>query len=183
MKRLIYTLLFFCFAGPSFADDLTVLVTNTAPGSSTGAIDLTVTGGVAPFTYSWTGPSGFTATTQDLSGLAAGTYTITVTDQYCGIATLAILVDVNTGDPSVKKNEGALHVYPNPGREQITITAGGWTDIGTFKIINLAGQSLIEKNNLQGNTLSIDIAELKQGIYLLEISAAGRFSRTLFVKN
>ena len=45
-----------------------------------GAIDVTVNGGVAPYTYSWTGPSGFTATTEDISNLCGGMYTLTVID-------------------------------------------------------------------------------------------------------
>jgi len=67
-------------------------------GASTGAINSTVTGGTAPYTYSWSndGTSGEGvaemdgailvvsasdfATTPNLSGLAAGTYTLTVTD-------------------------------------------------------------------------------------------------------
>lgn len=46
-------------------------------GSNNGYIKTTVTGGTAPFNYSWTGTS---ATTGDLSGLGEGTYTVTVTD-------------------------------------------------------------------------------------------------------
>ncbi|HEY8937943.1 MAG TPA: T9SS type A sorting domain-containing protein [Cyclobacteriaceae bacterium] len=52
-----------------------VTQTNCA-NDSIGAIDLTVTAGTAPFTYSWQhGP-----TTEDVSGLVAGTYWVTVTN-------------------------------------------------------------------------------------------------------
>jgi hypothetical protein len=47
-------------------------------GGNNGAVDLTVTGGTAPYTYLWSN----TATTQDIAGLTAGTYTVTVTDSY-----------------------------------------------------------------------------------------------------
>jgi hypothetical protein len=46
------------------------------PTSNDGSIDLTVSGGVAPYTYIWT----TSATTEDISGLAPGDYTVTVTD-------------------------------------------------------------------------------------------------------
>lgn len=49
-------------------------------GQSTGAVNLTVNGGTPSYTYSWTGPGGFTATTQNLSNRPVGTYNVTVTD-------------------------------------------------------------------------------------------------------
>jgi gliding motility-associated-like protein len=47
-------------------------------GVNTGTVTLTLPGTGGPFTYAWTGPGGFTATTQNLTGLAAGTYQATI---------------------------------------------------------------------------------------------------------
>ncbi|MBK9193928.1 MAG: gliding motility-associated C-terminal domain-containing protein [Flavobacteriales bacterium] len=63
---------------------LSAILTNPlCNGNSNGAINLSTSGGYAPYSYSWTGPGGFTASTQDISGLVAGSYTVTVTDAAC----------------------------------------------------------------------------------------------------
>jgi len=65
----------------------------TCNGASDGAIDLGVTGGEAPFIYAWTGPSGYTANTEDISGLISGTYNVTVTDaNNCTSVTSVVLL-------------------------------------------------------------------------------------------
>ncbi|WP_367392859.1 DNRLRE domain-containing protein [Lewinella sp. LCG006] len=62
-------------------------------GESTGSIDLIVTGGTMPYSYSWTLDGGpFGAITQDLSGLAAGTYAVTVTDGNLCTVTRTIII-------------------------------------------------------------------------------------------
>ena len=45
-----------------------------------GTIDIGITGGGGGYTYSWVGPGGFTSTSEDISGLCDGEYTLTVTD-------------------------------------------------------------------------------------------------------
>ncbi len=49
-------------------------------GESTGSIDMTIAGGSAPYTYEWTGPDTFTASTEDLTDLSAGIFDLVITD-------------------------------------------------------------------------------------------------------
>jgi len=54
----------------------TIPVMPVCRGAATGSITLSVTGGMSAFTYLWNGGN----TNQNRTGLAAGTYTVTVTD-------------------------------------------------------------------------------------------------------
>ena len=49
-------------------------------GAGNGAIDVSISGGTQPYTISWTGPNGFSASTEDLVGIGGGTYTLRVND-------------------------------------------------------------------------------------------------------
>lgn len=53
-----------------------VSTNNTCNGTTSGVIDITATGGTAPYTYTWT--NGLVS--EDMSNTAAGTYTVQVTD-------------------------------------------------------------------------------------------------------
>lgn len=50
-------------------------------GDNDAFIHLEVDGGVEPYTYSWTGPEGFKASSLNLDGVALGKYTFTLSDQ------------------------------------------------------------------------------------------------------
>ena len=59
------------------AISITASITNVpCNGASTGAIDITASGGTGTLTYDW----GAQGNSKDLANLAAGTYTVTVTD-------------------------------------------------------------------------------------------------------
>ncbi|RYE25584.1 MAG: T9SS type B sorting domain-containing protein [Sphingobacteriales bacterium] len=66
--------------GNAAALNLSGTATPAACNSTNGSINLTVTGGLGAYTYSWSNG----ATTQDISGLRAGTYIITVTNATSG---------------------------------------------------------------------------------------------------
>ena len=72
----------------------TARLTNPTTASATnGAINLMAQGGgTAAYTYSWTGPNGFTATTEDLTGLTPGTYTVVVTAPNSNCSTTSQIV-------------------------------------------------------------------------------------------
>lgn len=63
----------------------------SCPGSSDGTIDITVTGGVGPYTFMWTGPS-VIGNIEDPTGLLAGTYDLTVVDANgCSVTTTVVV--------------------------------------------------------------------------------------------
>jgi gliding motility-associated-like protein len=101
-------------------------------GGSTGTVSVNVTGGTAPYTYSWS-PSGGTAATA--SGLAAGTYTVTVTDanslqttQSFTITQPASAVSGTTVVTNVSCNggtNGSINLTPTGGTAPYTFNWGG----------------------------------------------------------
>lgn len=62
-------------AGPNYLQSTTKIIPESC-NQSNGSIDLTVTGGKKPYTYSWNNGS----TTQDLTGIKSGYYNVTITD-------------------------------------------------------------------------------------------------------
>jgi len=67
-------------AAVNTAPAVTYVQTNVeCSGTASGSIDITVSGGTAPYIYVWTG-TGVVTASEDQTGLAAGTYTVLVSD-------------------------------------------------------------------------------------------------------
>lgn len=147
--------------GNLFAADLETVVVPTIGGASTGEIDLTVSGGVAPFVYSWSGPGGFSSSDEDLTGLPIGTYTVTVTDQYCGIATVEVVVGELNDASVIEAPLFELSVYPNPTNGLIFIKSNEVLEIVVY---NVVGEVILSLKNPS----QIDLSGQATGIYMLQ---------------
>lgn len=64
-------------------------------GANDGAINVTVTGGSGSYTYLWTGPGSYTASSQDISNVPAGAYSLTINDGLC----IPVILNFNLTSP------------------------------------------------------------------------------------
>jgi hypothetical protein len=183
MKKVTLFLSFITFTTTSvLADDLSIAVTNTTPGSSVGAIDLTVSGGTAPYTYSWSGPGGIISTSEDINNLSIGSYTVTVTDKYCGIATLTVKISDSSTDIS-KVDADHITLSPNPANNQLTICSTEQLQKAFIRLMSISGKVIQKEDNFNGTNFIVDVSALCAGIYFIEVINNNSVSRIKFVKN
>lgn len=83
--------------------------------ANNGAVSITVSGGIAPYTYLWSN----SAQTQNISGLANGTYTVTVKDARNCTATATAIVGSGTYPDSTI----TVSVVPTCTGQTVTLTA------------------------------------------------------------
>jgi gliding motility-associated-like protein len=125
-------------------------------GNSTGSVNLTVTGGTAPYTYAWSNNTAL----EDPTGLAAGTYTVTVTDANGCTATTTVTITEPASAVSVTTQSQNILCLNGTGSVNSTPTGGvapytySWTNNAvTQNITNLqAGSYTVTVQDANGCT-------------------------------
>lgn len=97
-------------------------------GLCDGSATVEATGGTAPYSYIWSGPGGFTGNTQLITGLCAGVYTVTVTDDLLETATasvtitepLQMIINITGNMATCDLNNGSVSAFVSGGTAPYT---------------------------------------------------------------
>lgn len=119
---------------------------------NTGAIDITVSGGRAPYTFEWSNAS----TSEDLTDIAGGTYTVTVTGANgCSISEEFI---VNTPSNALTSSHTASNVSCNSGNNgAIDLSVSGGTPPYTYEWNT--GETTEDLDNLAAGAYSVTVTD------------------------
>ncbi|MES2622743.1 MAG: gliding motility-associated C-terminal domain-containing protein [Bacteroidota bacterium] len=133
----------------------------TCNGANTGAINITVAGGTPSYSFVWTGA----VVTEDLTGLAAGTYSVTVTDANSCIKTDAFVVEESVG---LFTSVSSVHPICNGGNTgYVVVDASGGNPPYTYAW------------NTANPNFGPSAGNLNAGSYSVTVSDAGNCSASI----
>ncbi len=119
----------------------------TCPGAANGSVDLTVSGGVGPYTFVWNNG----ATTEDLTNITGGTYTVVITD--ANSCTAANSIVVNEGLPILISGTVTAVLCHGDSSGAIDITVSGGS--GSYSYTWSNGANTQDISNLIGGTYAV----------------------------
>ncbi len=129
------------------AINIATSVNQTTCGSNNGSASATVTGGTAPYTYAWSNGG----TTSSISNLAAGTYTLTLTDSKGCRANATVTVTSSNG---ISLSVGSTNVTCNGGNNgSASATVTGSSGTVTYAWSNGGNTATI--SNLTAGTYTV----------------------------
>ncbi len=141
------------FIGVQALGATTTQVNVSCNGGSNGSIDVTVTGGTAPYTYDWGVGQ---PTTEDRTGLAAGTYTVTVTDAVNATTTVSATI---TQPTALALNTTQINVSCNGGSNgSIDLTVAGGTAPYTYDW-GVGQPTTEDRSGLAAGTYSVTVTD------------------------
>lgn len=110
--------------------------------NATGSISGMLAGGTPPYTISWTGPSGFSATSFNLTSLAPGMYSLNVQDAAGQTLQAQVVVFTNVDPISLSGQAQPTSCSGNDGCISLSATTGSWPISYAWSAANLEGDEV-----------------------------------------
>lgn len=153
-------------------------------GSTNGTATVSATGGTHHYTFTW--DNGMTG--ESITGLAAGDYTVTVTDYYgCPAGTQTVSVDSNVGIEDALEAAGisSLKAFPNPtsGTLRLDVTLQQMDDL-SIRMFDVNGRVVYSKMIKAINyNEDLDMSGLSAGVYVLQLQTSQGVARHRVVRD
>lgn len=143
-------------------DALQIDLTENAPGcndSNDGSLEALVSGGVAPYSYLWSGPNGFTSTAPSIANLEPGSYTLNVSDS--GTCSEEVVLTLTPPDPIVLDATVTNVVCngENSGAIELTISGGTPGFNAVWSGPNAFASSDLNISNLQAGNYLVEVQD------------------------
>ena len=145
--------------------------TGTIYGQHTGSAWVAnLSGGTAPYSFAWSDGE----TSESISNLEPGIYTVTITDQNgCfQVANDTVAGSYPAGISNVS-DAFAFSVYPNPAHGQVLVQLSKTGANTTLKLENVLGQAILTKTLTDAQT-QLDLTGYNNGVYFIEITQGER---------
>jgi len=145
------------------APSVVVVSTTDEISGGDGAIDITITSS-NPYTVSWSNGS----STDDISGLVGGVYTVTITDNVTGCQ-IVESITVNSQVGIVEALENSVNLFPNPNYGQFEVTTGEF-NITSITMIDNMGREVGVYVDINKPAYKFNVEQLEPGMYQLYIA-------------
>jgi gliding motility-associated-like protein/uncharacterized repeat protein (TIGR01451 family) len=122
-------------------------------GGSDGAIDLTITGGTPSYSLLWN----TSETTEDLSAIEAGTYTVTITDANGCTLLQSITVDQPAAPLTLTGNGSSICLGASNG--EVIVEANGGTPVYSYQWSSSPDDTLDVVTNLPPGTYEVVVTD------------------------
>lgn len=145
---------------------VTAVITHDIDNQNIGAIDLTVSGGLSPYTFQWTKDGQPFATTEDLTGIGKGSYTVVVTDAFeCTVQSQTFNVNSMVGTDEPDWASG-LVIRPNPTAGHVfVIFPSGLNEEVQLTVLDVTGRRVQERIVQAPKQIDLDLSGLPDGVY------------------
>lgn len=133
------------------------------------AIEVTVAGATAPYTFAWSDLAGLPIGVDNpLTGIGLGTYNMVITDGNDCTYPYSFVISDCVG---VEEHElNALNVYPNPTAGTFTIQHGALSN-ASWSIFDISGKLIHSERIVSGSTSTFVNVNITAGVYSLRITA------------